>query len=361
MIKKIKVILVLLLSFLLNFNIISDSKSVFSLNNNNIKSVAYAKNDKKIVYVGGVPVGVKLKTVGVIVVALSDIECKDGRTYSPANEDGIRIGDIILSINGEEINSSNDVAKVINDCKDGYLDISLERSEKLITKRVKAIESKEGKYKIGLWVRDSTSGVGTLTFYDKETNKFAALGHAIADIDTNQIIKIKDGSIVESSIVSVKKGEKGEPGELRGIFLEEEDTLGSIKLNSNFGIYGTSNNNLIKKYSLKPYEVAKIGEIQEGPAQIITTLEGQETKLYNIRIDKLLDQKSSGTKSMIIVITDEELLQKSGGIVQGMSGSPIIQNNKIIGAVTHVLINKPEVGYGIYAQWMIEEMNKIDN
>lgn len=360
MIKKLKIIFVLLLSFLLNFNIYN-VKNIFYSNEYGNDTIAYAKNDKKIVYVGGAPVGVKLKTEGVLVVALSDIEAKDGKIYSPANEDGIRIGDIILSINEEKISSSNDVAKIINNCKNEYLNVLLERNEKVISKKIKPIENKDGVFKIGLWVRDSTSGVGTLTFYDKENNKFAALGHAIADIDTNQIIKIKDGTIVESSIVSVKKGEKGEPGELRGIFLDEESSLGIIKLNSTCGIYGIANNNLIKKFNLKPYEVAKVDEIREGPAQIITTLEGQETKLYNIRIDKLLEQKSSGTKSMVIVITDKELLEKSGGIVQGMSGSPIIQNNKIIGAVTHVLINKPEVGYGIYAQWMIDEMSKINN
>lgn len=359
MIKKSKIIFILLLSFLLNLNL-CEIQHVFNKFASE-EELVYAKNDKKIVYAGGIPVGVKLKTAGVLVVALSDIETKNGGKNSPATEDGVRVGDIILAINGEKVHSANDISKIIGSCNGGDIDILIERNEKTINKKIKPVENKEGVYKIGLWVRDSTSGVGTLTFYDKDNNRFAALGHAITDVDTNQIIKISDGSIIESSIVSVKKGEKGEPGELRGIFLDEEISLGTIKLNSNYGIYGIANKNLVKKYNLKPYEVAQISEITEGEAQIITTLEGQDTKLYNVRVEKILEQKNSGTKSMIIVITDKELLEKSGGIVQGMSGSPIIQNNKVIGAVTHVLINKPEVGYGIYAQWMIDEINKINN
>lgn len=221
-------------------------------------------------------------------------------------------------------------------------------------KKVKPVKSKDNQYKIGLWIRDSTAGVGTLTFYDNKTGTFAALGHPITDVDTGTILNVNSGQIVNSSIVSVRKGVRGTPGELKGIFIDEDVVLGQIIKNTQCGIFGKSNLP-IKNKNNKKMKLALRDEIKEGPAQIYTTIDGSEPKLYNIMVEKLLPQNSPGPKSMVIKVTDKELLEKTGGIVQGMSGSPIIQDNKIIGAVTHVLINKPDTGYGIYIEWMLKD------
>lgn len=208
-------------------------------------------------------------------------------------------------------------------------------------------------------MRDSTTGVGTLTFYDDKTKTFAALGHPITDIDTGVTLKVDKGEIVPSSIISIKKGLKGNPGELKGIFLDDKDPIGNIKNNTECGIFGNVNNNIIYDYNRK-MKVALRDEIKEGPAYILTTIQGERPKKYSINIEKLLPQGEAGPKSMLIKVTDKELLNKTGGIVQGMSGSPIIQNDKIVGAVTHVLINKPDTGYGIYIEWMLRDSNIID-
>jgi len=219
---------------------------------------------------------------------------------------------------------------------------------------------KEGEnYKLGLWVRDSTAGIGTLTFYHEDTNTFGALGHPITDGDTNTTFTIKDGDLLSASILSVRKGEKGVPGELRGLFVNEKKSIGQIESNSSSGIFGKTYQPLVNSIFNQPMSVGFRNEVVEGPAKIITTIDDNGPKEYDIEIIKLLQQDKSGPKSMIIRVTDEELLSKTGGIVQGMSGSPIIQNDKIVGAVTHVLINKPEIGYGIYIEWMLEEAGII--
>lgn len=309
------------------------------------------------IYPGGQPVGVKLNTKGVLVVALSDLETSNKKIVSPAATAGIEIGDSIISINGEDIISSEQISKVINNYNGDDMKIVIERNGEKLTKILKPVRcNSDNSYKIGLWIRDSTAGVGTLTFYHEKTGIFGGLGHPITDIDTGTILSINSGEIVSSSIESVKKGMRGNPGELRGIFLNEDSILGTISKNTECGIFGKSKVKLINKYN-KPLPVALRSEIKEGPAQILTTIEGGEPCLYDIKIQKLLTQDSPGPKSMVICITDPVLLDKTGGIVQGMSGSPIIQNGKIIGAVTHVLINKPEVGYGIYIEWMLKEAN----
>ncbi|NEZ46294.1 SpoIVB peptidase [Clostridium niameyense] len=328
-----------------------------------VKSVDLKSVSKNItVYPGGRPIGVKLNTKGALVIALSDIEGKDGKTQSPAALNGVEIGDSIVRINDREVNNSEDVEKQVGSCDGKEIKITLYRKGKKIVKGVKPIQSKkDNRYKIGLWVRDSTAGVGTLTFYHNKTGKFAALGHPITDVDTGTILTIDSGEIVPSSIVSVKKGIKGSPGELKGIFLDEDLILGQIQNNTECGIFGTCNLKMDNKIYKKPMEVALRNEIKEGPAQVLTTLEGEEPKLYNIEIQKLLSQDKPGPKSMIIKVTDEKLMKKTGGIVQGMSGSPIIQNNKIVGAVTHVLINRPDVGYGIYIEWMLKDAGLLQN
>lgn len=307
-------------------------------------------------YPGGQPMGVKLNTKGVLVVALSDVETDTGKATSPGASAGLQVGDSIVKINDISISSSEQVSKIINTSEGKDINVLVNRKGTILSKRIKPIKcSNDGKYKIGLWIRDSTAGVGTLTFYDEKSKKFAALGHPITDADTGTILSISSGQIVNSSIVSVRKGVRGNPGELKGIFVDEEVTMGEIYKNTECGIFGSTNKSLINERYNKPLKIGLRDEIKEGPAKIITTIEGNEPKAYDVQIEKLLQQNEPGPKSMVIKVTDSELLSKTGGIVQGMSGSPIIQNNKIVGAVTHVLINKPDVGYGIYIEWMLKD------
>ena len=319
----------------------------------------FAKDNSQImIYPGGQPIGVKLNTKGVLVVALSDIEGSNGKIPSPAANAGVQIGDSIIKINNVEINHAEDVTRFVNREKNSEITLKLQRKNDSTLFEVKVkpvVDVTDGKQKIGLWVRDSTAGVGTLTFYDDKTKKFAALGHPITDADTGTILNVNNGVIVSSNIVSIKKGTRGNPGELRGLFVDENKVKGQIINNTECGIFGNGTKNLINNKYNKPLKIGLRNEIKEGKAQILTTVNGGEPELFEIEIQKLLPQNSSGSKSMVIKITDSKLLEKTGGIVQGMSGSPIIQNNKIIGAVTHVLINKPDVGYGIYIEWMLKD------
>lgn len=324
----------------------------------NIKSIS----KEIMLYPGGQPIGVKLNTKGVLVISLSDIETENGKITSPASASGIQIGDSIIKANNVSINSSEELAKAINSSEGKEISLIIIRKGKEIEKKVQPIKNNaDNSYKIGLWIRDSTAGVGTLTFYDSKTKRFAALGHPITDVDTGTILSVNSGQIVNSTIVSVRKGERGNPGELKGIFVNEDKKLGDINKNTECGIFGNANNSLITNSYNKSLKIGLRNEIKEGPAKILTTIDGEKPKLYDIEIQKLLSQESPGPKSMIIKVTDNELLEKTGGIVQGMSGSPIIQDDKLIGAVTHVLINKPDTGYGIYIEWMIKDADILAN
>ncbi|XZH19115.1 SpoIVB peptidase [Clostridium perfringens] len=308
---------------------------------------------------GGNSVGVRVSTEGVLAVGYSDITTGSGEVESPAQNGGIQIGDRLISVNGNKIKNSKDLSKKINESKSENVEILLERNGEEITKNINLSKNGDGDYKIGLWVRDSTAGVGTLTFYDKESGKYGAIGHPITDSETEKILSIKNGELLNSSIISIKKGVKGNPGELRGIFSSDKKPIGNVTGNTQCGIFGSMNKENLKNINNKTYKVGWRDEIQPGPAQIITTIDEEGPKLYDIEIMKLAKQDSISTKSMVIKITDERLLEKTGGVVQGMSGSPIIQNDKIIGAVTHVLVNKPEVGYGIYIEWMLKDAKII--
>ncbi len=312
-------------------------------------------NREVLLYPGGQPIGVRLNTKGVLVVALSDLDNDGSKIVSPGALAGIEIGDSILSINGEHITSSEQVATIINSCEGKSVRVEIQRKSETFIKEIKPVKVTTDKsYKLGLWVRDSTAGVGTLTFYDENSGIFAALGHPITDMDTGTILSINTGEILPSTINSVVKGTRGNPGELKGIFVSDNAVLGSINKNTSCGIIGRTDHRLINKFN-KPMPAALRSEVKEGPAQILTTIFGDQPELYDIQIQKLLNQDAPDSKSMVICITDQKLLSKTGGIVQGMSGSPIIQNGKIVGAVTHVLINRPEVGYGIYIEWMLKE------
>ena len=325
------------------------------LGNSSLKTIALNKTDDIYVTPGGDSVGVRLSSNGVLVVGYSKIKSKGEEKESPAKEVGIEIGDLITKVNNKTIKSCSEFISKVKECKNKKITLEIERGSQTITKEVVPKKEENGEYKLGIWIRDSTAGVGTLTFFDEETGKFGALGHPVTDGDTNKLFSIEEGDILESSILSVKKGEKGNPGELRGIFLDESNPIGKIEKNTQCGIFGCNKENLKEYNKNSPMKVGFKEEIQLGKASIITTIDESGPKEYEIEIVKLFNQEEPTAKSMVIKVTDPELLEKTGGIVQGMSGSPIIQNNKIIGAVTHVLINKPDVGYGVYIDWMLKD------
>jgi stage IV sporulation protein B len=308
---------------------------------------------------GGQPIGVKLYTEGVLVVGFADVDTSSGKKQSPAAISGIEMGDSIIEINGMKIKNNSHVSEIINKNGSGILNVKLNRKGDIRSVNVKPIEAKaKDEYKIGLWIRDFTAGVGTLTFYDPTTGRFGALGHPINDVDTGSLLSVRDGKIYNARIISIEQGVKGKPGELRGIF-SEDDEAGFLKKNTSSGIYGeTTNLNGItsREYNHKLIPIARQNEIKEGPAKILTSIDDGNVRAYDIYIEKLTQQSKANSKSMIIRITDKELLEKTGGIVQGMSGSPIIQDGKLIGAVTHVFVNRPDMGYGIYIEWMLQEI-----
>ena len=311
------------------------------------------------VYPGGISIGVKINNKGALVVGYSDISTHEGLSESPGKVAGIELGDIIEEVNGENIETCSDLISKVKTCRNDEMTVKILRGNSELTKKISLIKE-DNEYKIGLWVRDSTAGIGTLTFYDKDSKTFGALGHPITDGDTNVSFNIKSGTLLRSSVLSIKKGERGNPGEIKGLFINENESIGNIEKNTNSGIYGDASVELINPNFNKAMTVAYRDEIKEGHAQIITTVEDGGAKAYDIEILKLLPQDEPGSKCMIIKIVDPVLLEKTGGIVQGMSGSPIIQNGKIIGAVTHVLINKPDVGYGIYIEWMLQDAGVIN-
>ena len=381
--KRIKIISIIMMSLILllssvtfardycESNNVFASSNFYSLNSKSSNDEKFKKRygvalvnseqEKKDIelYAGGNSVGVRVSTDGVLAVGYSDLTTGEGEVESPAQNGGIQIGDRLISVNGNKIKNSKDLSKKINESKSENVEILIERNGEEITKNINLSKNADGDYKIGLWVRDSTAGVGTLSFYDKESGKYGAIGHPITDSETEKILSIKNGDLLNSSIISIKKGVKGNPGELRGIFSSDKKPIGNVTGNTQCGIFGSMNTENLKNINNKTYKVGWRDEIQPGPAQIITTIDEEGPKLYDIEIVKLAKQDSISTKSMVIKITDERLLEKTGGVVQGMSGSPIIQNDKIIGAVTHVLVNKPEVGYGIYIEWMLKDAKII--
>ena len=323
-----------------------------------VKKINLNKIEEIELVLGGDSVGVRVSQEGAIVVGFSELIVNGNKISSPSKDAGIEKGDVIKEVNGNDIYNSKSLIEVIEKCKTNKAELTLIRDEKIIKRTVKLYKENE-KNKLGLWVRDSTSGVGTLTFYDEKTKKFAALGHPVTDADTNTLYDIKDGDILNASVIGIKKSEKGIPGELKGIFLDSKKALGQIDKNTECGIFGRYNQNFKVNTERKKIKAGTRDEIEIGKAYIVTTIDETGPCEYEIEILKLFNQNEPNGKSMLIKITDEKLLEKTGGIVQGMSGSPIIQNGKIIGAVTHVLVNKPTMGYGIYIDWMLEEADII--
>ncbi len=303
----------------------------------------------------GNAIGMKLYTAGVLVVGMSEIEGK-----KPYENSGIKEGDRIIQINQNQIDNTDDLMKAVNKSDGNNISIKYVRDEKTITTSIKPVKNSSNEYKIGLWVRDAAAGVGTLTFYEPSSGMFATLGHGIMDIDTAELIKIANGELVTTNILSITKGTKGNPGEIRGT-IEAGHTIGSISKNTKFGVFGTINKTpYLNTSNTNEMQVALREEIKIDKAQIICELENGKKEYYDIEIQKVFINNNKDNKSMLIKITDKKLLEKTGGIIQGMSGAPIIQNGKFVGAVTHVLVNDPTIGYGVFADIMLKQMKEVE-
>ncbi|WP_058307497.1 SpoIVB peptidase [Gracilibacillus massiliensis] len=324
-----------------------------------VKKVNVEVYDDFSIIPGGQSIGINLETQGVLVVGHHLITTADG-DISPGEKANIQVGDNIVSINGTSIKKMEEVAPLVKDAgeKEEPLKVEINRGNKKITTDLQPLyDVKEEDYRIGLYIRDSAAGIGTMTFYDPNTKKYGALGHIISDMDTRKPVEINDGSIVRSQITDIKKGEHGIPGEKKADFVLDDAQMGDITKNSPFGIFGTLKKPLENsdgKWS-KPMPIALPNEVEEGPAHILTVINGEEIEAFDVKIVNSINQSAPATKGIILEITDKRLLEATGGIVQGMSGSPIIQNDKVIGAVTHVFVNDPTSGYGVHIEWMLNE------
>lgn len=321
-----------------------------------IKTIEVEALPAKRLVVGGHSIGVLLQSRGIMVVGFAPITGSDGKKYYPAREQGVEIGDLIFKVDGENVSSENDLARIIDGKSDQPLNLSIERRGRKIIIPMKPVHCPEtNRFRIGVFVRDGVVGVGTLTCWDPDTNKFAALGHVIVDADTKQGIDVLKGRVVSASIQTIKAGKPGRPGEKIGVFDDQGGVNGAITKNSSAGIFGQTDvpvTNPVESYSM---EVGYAHQVKTGKAQMLTVVNGEDIEKWDIVIEKVYPQRNNG-KGMVIRVTDPRLLSISGGIVQGMSGSPIIQDNKLVGAVTHVFINDPSSGYGIFMDNILSEM-----
>lgn len=326
-------------------------------------------SDKKVM-VGGHSVGILVSEYGICVVGHYAVTDANQAKHFPSRDAGIEVGDIILSINQRKITSSDDLQRAVKDFynPDVPLEFEVKRNEIVFNTKLTPIVTygtpdEDGntpaQIKIGLYVRDNTAGVGTLTFWDPEDGKFGALGHVVTDADTGKPITISHGSLIFAQVAGVEAGTNGHPGEKIGAFRSDADSIGIIEDNSDIGIYGVLTEKLENPIYHDPIPMASASMVKEGPAEILTVLNGSEIERFQCEILKVSRQSSAESKSLVIKITDPKLLALTGGIIQGMSGSPIVQNGMFIGAVTHVLVSDPTRGYGILAEHMIEAAQSL--
>lgn len=314
-----------------------------------LKDVQVKSADEKWVSVCGMPVGLYMKTQGVLVVDTGEITGKDGIQVEPAAHIA-KSGDYILEVNGNPVFGKKDLIKNIETSHGETMELLVNRKGEKIPISISPVLDQNDEYKLGLWIRDNTQGIGTMTYID-EDGKFGALGHGISDTDTGELLDISEGELYEAEILSIKKGAKGVPGELSGyIEYEQEKKIGTIEENTDLGIFGEVFD--VEHLSREKVMVGYQQEVKEGKAKLLTNL-NEEVKAYDIEITKIYWNKSNTNKAFEIQVTDPRLLEKTGGIVQGMSGSPILQDGKLIGAVTHVFVQDSSKGYGIFIENML--------
>ena len=326
--------------------------AVFIYTNQDSASQAAANKSAGSVCVSGESFGIKLYTRGVLVISTAEVKTKSG-SKNPGRDAGLKSGDIILEINGKKVSTCAETAAAFEASAGKSVKLAFERDGKRNTVSLKPeFNQNSGTYKAGLWIRDSTAGIGTISFYDKQ-GRFASLGHGMADVDTGQLMPLGNGEALKSEIVGYMPASKGSPGELYGVL--SDTGIGEIKKNVENGIYGISKTG---GKNGKFVSVANPDEIKTGEAEIITTISGDKAEKFKAEI-VYINIFSSGSKNMIVEITDERLLNKTGGILQGMSGSPIIQNGKFVGALTHVFVNRPNYGYAVFGTEMVKQCQAI--
>ncbi|MBQ9610265.1 MAG: SpoIVB peptidase [Lachnospiraceae bacterium] len=335
---------------LLNTNIVNDE--IYLPETQAVQSDNVLNSSKKVMP-SGVPIGIYVKTEGVMVIDTGVISGYDGKVYSPC-KDILKQGDYIVSIDGTAINDKKSLVEAIDRCNGDIVDIGVLRNTEEYNFSITPIKNSEGKYKLGIWVKDDISGIGTLTYVDEDS--FAALGHSINDNDTGIIFRISDGAIYNANLVNIVKPIEKNPGRLEGIIdYSSVNIIGRVKANTLYGISGTLSNNVsYTDYGLEPMSIASKEEVKVGPAYILSAISG-EPKYYEIEITNINYDESAGSKSLEIKITDDMLLSMTEGIVQGMSGTPIIQDNRLVGAITHVFVNDSTKGYGIFIEYMLAD------
>lgn len=321
-----------------------------------LKTLKISIIEKKNLMVLGKFIGIKLMTDGVLVIGYSAVYQNDNNSVTPAKDAGVQIGDKIIMVNNTKIKDCNQLYDLIKFSKGKNMTFTIKRGVQYKKIKIRPILSAEGTYKIGLWVRDGTSGIGTLTYIDPQTYLFGALGHGISDIDTNILLDVKEGEIYKANIIDIRKNQEKEIGEIVGK-IDEDNVIGKIIVNTPYGIFGKiTNKSCINLYNL--YEVGRVQDIHVGDAFLICNVNNRSER-FKIKVVKLLPIYRNSTKAFVIKVVDRKLVEKTGGIVQGMSGAPIIQDNKLIGAVTHVFIKDPDMGYGVFIENMINITNKI--
>ena len=339
------------------FTIMSEQKANFSVQLNlfgilKFKKINIDVIDTVEVLPSGEPIGIYVKTNGIMVLGTSIITGMDGTNYEPASNK-LKSGDYITSVNGNCVNSKKDLIEAIQSCKGKDLCLEIRRNEEIVSVSVSPVETAVGEYKIGTWIRDDTQGIGTLT-YITPNGRFGALGHGITDVDTSLLMEVSGGNVFNAEIMSIIKGKNGNPGELIGLINQNEKyKVGTISYNTHQGIFG----DIDEKHDISKYESVEIclkQDIKLGEAIVRCNVNG-EVDDYKINIEKVDRNSDQLSKGLVIEIVDERLLSLTGGIVQGMSGSPILQNGKLIGAVTHVFINNPTKGYGIFIENMLQK------
>ena len=317
-----------------------------------LKKVEVHISPEKRLIPGGQALGIAMRTEGVLIVGVS--EAAEG--VAPAKNAGLQAGDVITGVDGSAVTTAESLTELLTKSAGKPVHIAYRRAGEERTALLTPFRDEAtGAVRLGAWVRDSTAGVGTLSFYDPETGRYAALGHAITDGDTGSVLTVSEGQVLRADIVGVQKGQKGAPGELKGSFLREGEVLGDIRRNTILGIYGSLDAPAANALYPDGLPIGLRSGVHTGAATILSSVDGAGVQEYTIEITRVNQQSVPAPKSMVIRVTDERLLSATGGIVQGMSGSPIIQDGRLIGAVTHVFVSDPTQGYGLYVDWMLQE------